>query len=71
MDVNVSELIQQAKDEKASDFQTTFNNLMLDKVAAAIEAKRQEVAKAFFAPEQEEQDEPEEVDNNEDAETTT
>lgn len=70
MEVNVSDLIQQAKDDKASDFQTTFNNLMMDRVAAAIQAKRQEIAQSFFTPGQDESEEQEEANTDEDTEAT-
>lgn len=70
MEINVSDLIQQAKDQKASDFQTAFNAIMLDKAAAAVEARRQEIAKSFFTPEQDEPEEKEEANTDENTETT-
>lgn len=44
----ISDMIGAAAAGSPSDFQTAFNATVLDKVAAAIEAKKVEIAKNYF-----------------------
>lgn len=69
--ISVSDMIAAAKAESPSDFQTAFNSLIIDKVAAALEAKRQEVAQDYFNTSAEQSAEEQEVDPNEEPETNT
>lgn len=69
--ISVSDMIAAAKAESPSDFQTAFNSLIIDKVAAALEAKRQEVAQDYFNTSAEQPAEEQEVDPNEEPETNT
>lgn len=63
-EVNYSDMIAAAKAESPSEYQDVFNRLMLDKVAAAVEAERINVAQNFFN--KEEPSEEDETINNED-----
>ena len=63
-EVNYSDMIAAAKAESPSEYQDVFNRLMLDKVAAAVEAERINVAQNFFN--KEEPSEEDETTNNED-----
>ncbi len=69
--INVSDMIAAAKAESPSDFQTAFNSIIIDKVAAALEAKRQEVAQNYFntSAEQSAEDQEENTDENIEANT--
>lgn len=61
-DVTVSNLIQSAAQQNAVDFRTAFDALMLDKIASAVETKKQEIAQSYFDTEKQE------VEPNEDTE---
>jgi hypothetical protein len=63
-EVNYSDMIAAAKKESPSEYQDVFNRLMMDKVAAAVEAERINVAQNFFN--KEEPSEEDETINNED-----
>ena len=63
-EVNYSDMIAAAKAESPSEYQDVFNRLMMDKVAAAVEAERINVAQNFFN--KEEPSEEDETINNED-----
>lgn len=57
METQMIDLIQQAADGNPAKFQDTFNSLIADKVVAAIQAKKIEVAQNYFAtPAQETED---------------
>lgn len=63
-DVTVNDLIHSAAQQNAVDFRSAFDAMMLDKVAAAVQAKKQEIAQTYFDQEKQE------AESNEDTETT-
>lgn len=63
-DVTVNNLVQSAAQQNAVDFRSAFDAMMLDKVAAAIDAKKHEIAQSYFEKEQQE------AEPNEDTEAT-
>lgn len=65
---DVSDLIYYAAQQQPADFETTFKDIMLDKVAAAIDARKMEVAQAMFNTT--EIEDTEELEDQEDGETT-
>lgn len=67
MEFSIADMIKAAWEESPSDFQTAFNAMMLDKVATAIDVKRQELAQNFFNTD-DDQEEYEEDQSNEDTE---
>lgn len=62
-DVTVSNLIQSAAQQNAVDFKSAFDSLIVDKITAAIEAKKQEIAQSYFDTKEQE------AESNEDTET--
>jgi len=72
-DFTIDDMIKQAKDENALDFGKSFDTLIKDKLVAAINNKKEQVAKSMFADEQQEPVEAEAEDNEEgdEAETET
>ena len=67
-DVTVQDLITHAFDQKPIEFQNAFNSIMLDKVSAAIDDKKLEVAQSMFNPEYNDDSENDEVENEGDVE---
>lgn len=71
---NYADMIAAAKAESPSAYQDVFNSMMLDKVSAAVEAEKINVAQNFFNKEQESSEEDETTNNedepNEDTEAT-
>lgn len=61
----ISDMIDSANRSSPSDFQSTFNNVLLDKIAAAIEQKRLEVAQTYFSSDEDSEDIDTETDENE------
>lgn len=61
----ISDMIDSANRSSPSDFQSTFNNVLLDKIAAAIEQKRLEVAQTYFSSGEESEDIDTESEDNE------
>lgn len=58
-DITVSDLIAQAAEQQPEQFRTTFDELMMGKIAGALEVKKQEVASRYFnsgAPEEDTED---------------
>ena len=45
---DVTDLISNAVDQRPDDFGNAFNSLMMDKLAAAVETKKQEIASVMF-----------------------
>ena len=69
--LTVGDMVNAAREESPSDFQSAFASVMLDKIADAIEAKKVEIAKNYFNYEDaEEASVEQEEEPNEDAETT-
>lgn len=67
----IDDMVSAARSDSPSDFQSAFNNVILDKIADAIEAKKVELAKNYFNYEDAEETSVEqEEEPNEDAETT-
>lgn len=63
MEPNLKTLMQAAQSSKPSEFQTQAADLLGQRVVAALDTKRQEMAQAmFFAGEEIPQGEPEEVE---------
>jgi hypothetical protein len=46
--VDVTDLLQFASDHKPAEFETAFNNIMTDKITAAVNDKKIEIAKRMF-----------------------
>ena len=67
-DVTVQDLITHAFDQKPIEFQNAFNSIMLDKVSAAIDDKKLEVAQSMFNPEYNDDSENDEVEDEGDVE---
>lgn len=55
-DVTVQDLITHAYDQKPLEFQNSFADLMAPRLAAAIDARKIEVAQAIFNSEEEVED---------------
>lgn len=65
----VSDMVQAAGEQSPSNFQTAFASIMLDKIAASVEAKKVEIAKNYFNYEDAEENSVEqEEEPNEDTE---
>lgn len=47
-DYTASNLVDFAMEKKPEDFKNAFDELMIDKIAAALEVKRAEIAKTYF-----------------------
>lgn len=56
-DVTADQLVQFAGQQKPVDFKTSFDNMMMDRIATALEAKRQELAQTYFDSKKAETDE--------------
>lgn len=71
----ISDMVDSAARGSPSDFQSAFKDLILDKISAAIDQKKIEVAKNYFSPEKgeetEEQDTTEDNEENTDENTET
>lgn len=73
----IADMINSANRASPSDFQASFKDVLLSKVAAAIDQKRQEVAQSYFATDDEEtsvdetEDLTDENGENTDEDTTT
>ena len=63
-DVTVQDLITHAFDQKPIEFQNAFNSIMLDKVSAAIDDKKLEVAQSMFNPGYNDDSENDEVESD-------
>jgi len=64
----VNDLLAFAHEQKPLDFETTFKSIMADKMVAAIDAKKVEIASSLYSSSdevdsEEETDEAEEVEN--------
>jgi hypothetical protein len=70
-DLTIDDMVVAARNDSPSDFQTAFADVVLDRIADAIEAKKLDIAKNYFNYEDAEQSsaEQEEVPN-EDTEAT-
>ena len=44
----VADMIGNVLEKQPDQFKSTFNDLMVDKITAALEIKKQEVAKEYF-----------------------
>lgn len=44
----VNDLISNALEQKPVEFENTFNSLVLDKLTAAVETRKQEIATSMF-----------------------
>lgn len=51
-DFTTDDMIGYAIEKKPEDFKAAFNDIMVDKIAAAIDAKKQEVASNYFNDEE-------------------
>jgi hypothetical protein len=50
----VADMIGSVLEKQPDQFKSTFNDLMVDKITAALEIKKQEVAKGYFDTTEEE-----------------
>jgi hypothetical protein len=66
----ISDMIDSANRVSPSDFQSSFKDVILDKIASAIEQKRVELAQGYFSSQDAEETSEEDADiqNNEDNE---
>lgn len=69
----IADMLKAAQTGSPSDFQAAFNSVLLDKAAAAIEAKRSEVAQNYFGTQDQEesQEEDSEIDSDNNNEEDT
>ena len=65
----IQDLVSLAYDQKPIEFQDTFNSLVADRIAKAIDDKKVEVAQNMFAARSEEEVEDTEINSEEDLET--
>lgn len=65
-DYTISDMISSAARSSPSEFQTAFNNLMLDRIAAAVDQKKIEFAQHYFSQD----DDSEEANDNTEEDTT-
>ena len=63
------DMIGSVLDRQPDQFKTAFNDIMIDKVGAALEIKRQEVAKNYFNTSEDEQELETEEQDGQDSET--
>lgn len=68
MMVDVSDLIYYAAQHQPADFESAFKDIMVDKIATAIDNKKIEVAHAMFN--NSDVEDTEELEDQEDGETT-
>jgi len=71
-DITVSDLVGHAAEGQPEQFRSTFDQLIMDKIGAALEVKKQEVAASYFnsaAPEDSEDTITDEEENGQDTET--
>ena len=61
----ISDMIDSANRASPSDFQTAFNDLLLSKIAAAIDSKRTEIAQDYFSSDEGEEETNTDNDNEE------
>ena len=47
-DVTVHDLIKTAAQQNAVDFKAAFDSLVMDRVADAVQARKQEIAQSYF-----------------------
>lgn len=69
-ETTIADMIGFAADKQPEAFNKAFNDVMMDKVVAALDAKKQEVAASYFnASAEEELEDSNEEENGQDAET--
>lgn len=64
-DITVSDLIAHAAEQQPEQFRSTFDQLMVDKIASAIDIKKQEVASRYFNSEEPAEDTEETITDEE------
>ena len=69
-DFTIADMINAARGETPSDFQTAFDALIVDRIVAQVDAARQEVAKNYFNTDDEESAETQEVTTDENTEAS-
>lgn len=69
MMVDMSDLIYYAAQQQPADFESAFRDIMVDKIATAIDNKKIEVAHAMFNSSNDVED-TEELEDQEDGKTT-
>ena len=67
-DYTVLDLLKTTSDGKPQEFKTAFDDVMKDKIAQAIDNKKDEIAASMFGQEQENDGEEIEYDNDEELE---
>jgi hypothetical protein len=66
----IADMISAAKGESPSEFQSAFDALVVDKVAAVVDAAKLEVAKNYFNTDDEQSAEQQEVTTDENTEAS-
>lgn len=61
----LDDLVVSAIEEKPLDFETAFNNLVIDKIRAAVEDKKVQIAQQMYNYDPEAETEEEELDGEE------
>ncbi len=68
----IADMVRSARGENPSDFQSAFDAVILDKIAAAVETKKADIAQNYFnADETEEEESSDTVTNEEDSNENT
>lgn len=68
----IADMVRSARGENPSEFQTAFDTIILDKIAAAVETKKADIAQNYFnADETEEEESSDTVTNEEDSNENT
>lgn len=68
----IADMVRSARGENPSEFQTAFDAIILDKIAAAVETKKADIAQNYFnADETEEEESSDTVTNEEDSNENT
>lgn len=70
-EVTVADLISNAADQSPEAFRQTFDELMHDRVVAALDVKKQEIAANYFSAEQDSQDSDTENEDQDGQDTQT
>lgn len=62
---SVQDMIGSVLEKQPDQFRTAFNDVMVDKIAAALDIKKQEVAQNYFTTSEEETEQETEEENGE------
>ena len=62
----IADMVRSARGENPSEFQTAFDAIILDKIAAAVETKKADIAQNYFNADETEEEESSDTVTNED-----